>query len=130
MLEAQAEPSVGDLLRALARDTGVLIRQELRLAGTEMSAKAERVAHNAAVIATGGALALAGVLALLAAAIAGLATQLPLWASALIVGLVVMAAGYLLVNRGLSAMKRIDPLPVETINTLKADAEWAKEQVR
>jgi len=130
MLEAQAEPSVGDLLRALARDTGVLIRQELRLAGTEMSAKAERVVHSAAVIATGGALVLAGGLALLAAAIAGLATHLPLWASALSVGLVVMAAGYLLVNRGLSAMKRIDPLPVETINTLKADAEWAKEQVR
>jgi putative superfamily III holin-X len=130
MLEAQAEPSVGDLLRALARDTGVLMRQELQLASAEMTLKARKFAHNAALVATGGALALVGGLALVAALIAGLATAMPIWASALIVGLVITLAAGVLIQRGLSALKQIGPVPEVTISTLKADAAWAKEQIR
>ena len=130
MPEAQAEPSVGELLRALARDTGVLMRQELKLAGTEMTVKARRLALSTALVVIGGALALAGLMVLLAAAVAGLSAKFPVWASALIVGLLVMAVGGVFINRGLTALKRIDPLPNETIGTLKRDVEWAKEQVR
>jgi hypothetical protein len=130
MVEAQAEPSVGELLRALARDTGVLMRQELQLASAEMTLKAKTFAHNAALVATGGALALAGGMVLLAALVAGLSTVLPVWASALIVGLAVTLCAGLLIRRGLSALKQIGPVPEVTINTLKADAAWAKEQIR
>ena len=55
---------------------------------------------------------------------------MPLWASALLVGVVVAVVGYLLVRRGLEALKREDFTPRETIETLKEDQQWAKDQTR
>jgi len=54
---------------------------------------------------------------------------MPLWLSALIVGLVVIGAGYFLIQRGLSALKREDFAPRQTITSLQETATWAKEQM-
>jgi len=59
--------SLGDLLAQLSRETGVLVRKEVELATTEMTAKAREAAADAAITAAGGALAHAGLLVLLAA---------------------------------------------------------------
>jgi hypothetical protein len=79
-------------------------------------------------IGAGGALAYAGLLALMAALIIGLGQVIPMWLSALIVGLVVVGVGYMLIQRGLTALKNIDPTPRQTLETLQEDKEWAKEQ--
>jgi xanthine/uracil permease len=79
-------------------------------------------------IGAGGALAYAGLLALIAALIIGLGELIPLWLSALIVGLVVVGVGYMLIQRGLTALKQIDPKPQQTIQSLQEDKEWVKEQ--
>ncbi|MDQ3701733.1 MAG: phage holin family protein, partial [Chloroflexota bacterium] len=73
----------------------------------------------------------AGVLALLAAAVLGLAAAaaLDVWLAALIVGVVVAVIGYALVQRGLSALKRESLAPREAVESLKEDAQWAKDQV-
>jgi len=79
----------------------------------------------------GGAVAYAGFLALLAALIIGLGQLgLPWWLSALIVGLVVAAVGYFLIQRGLKSLKQEGVKPERTIETLRDDAEWAKQQVK
>jgi hypothetical protein len=57
-----------------------------------------------------------------------LALLLPLWLSALIVAIVVMAVGGLLVQRGLADLRRANLAPTRTIATLRQDVEWAKEQ--
>jgi hypothetical protein len=44
----------------------------------------------------------------------------------LIVALVTMAVGYVLVNRGVSRMRRISAAPRETIQSLKETAAWTK----
>jgi len=62
--------------------------------------------------------------------ILGLGQLLPLWLSALIVGLVVAVVGYGVLQSGVSALKRANLTPQETIETLKEDAEWAKEQTK
>jgi len=62
--------------------------------------------------------------------IIGLGQLIPMWLSALIVGLVVVGIGYMLIQSGLTALKRIDPTPRETIESLKEDKEWVKEQTR
>ena len=94
-----------------------------------MTAKASRFARHASYIAIGGAVLYAGVLALVAAAVIILeAAGLTWWASALIVGIVVALAGYLFVQRGLSALQRDNLAPTETIETLKENAAWAKGQ--
>jgi hypothetical protein len=64
-------------------------------------------------------------LVLLAAFVIGLA-QLGVtpWLSALIVSIVTMTVGYVLVNRGLTNLRRTSVAPRQTIETLKETATW------
>lgn len=131
MTQKQADNrSLGELFAELAHETGDLVRQEVQLAKTEMTQKVTSLGKDAATIGIGAALAYAGLLALLGAVIIGLANFIPLWASALLVGLLVLGIGYMMIQSGLSAIKRIDPTPRQTIETLKEDAQWAKEQTQ
>jgi len=131
MQQSKDERSLGELFGDLARDMGTLVSQEITLARTEMTAKASRVGKDIAFLAVGGMIAYAGLLAIIAAAILLLGSNgVPWWLSALIVGLVVAGIGYFLVQRGLSALKREDLTPRQTIESLKEDTQWAKEQVR
>jgi len=59
-----------------------------------------------------------------------LANFMPWWLSALLVGIVVAAIGYALVQRGMSALKKENLAPRQTMETLKEDTEWAKDQIR
>ena len=120
--------SLGELFAELAQETSRLVRQEVNLAKTEMSQKASRAGKHVGALAAGGAVAYAGLLAILAGLIVLLDEVMPLWLSAFLVGVVVALVGYLLVRRGLDALKREDLAPRETIETLKEDKEWAKDQ--
>jgi len=124
------ERSIGELFAELANETSTLVRQEVQLAKTEMTQKVTSASKHAGLLGAGGALAYAGLLAILAAVIIGLGQVIPMWLSALIVGLVVVGVGYMLVQRGLQGLKSIDPTPRQTVETLKEDTEWAKEQTR
>src|SRR5215216_3771502 len=88
-LNNKDERSLGDLFSELAADTGTLIRQEVALAQTELTAKATRVGKNVGFLAVGGAVGYAAVLAILAGIIIGLANFMPAWLAALLVGVVV-----------------------------------------
>ena len=120
--------SIGELFAELAQESATLVRQEVQLAKTEMSRKASRVGKDVGFLAAGGAVAYAGLLAILAGVIFLLGLAVPLWLSALLVGIVVAIVGYFLVKKGLDALKQEDLAPQETINTLKEDKEWAKDQ--
>lgn len=130
MQPRREERSIGELFADLASETSNLVRQEMQLAKTELTQKVSSAGKDAGLIGAGGALAYAGLLALLAAAVIGLGQLIPMWLSALIVGLVVLGVGYVLIQRGLSGLKRIDPTPRETIQTIKEDVEMVKEQTR
>ena len=129
-MQGRDERSLGELFAELAQETSTLVRQEVNLAKTEMSQKASRAGRHVGVMAAGGAVAYAGLLAILAALIVLLNNVMPLWLSALLVGIVVAVVGYLLVRRALDALKREDFAPRETIETLKEDQRWAKDQTR
>ena len=128
--QTKEDLSLGELFADLSRETSTLVRQEVELAKTEMTQKASRVGKDIGFMAVGGALAYAGLLALLAALVIGLATLgVPWWLSALLVGVVVVGIGYALIQKGLQALKRENLAPKQTIETLKEDAEWAKQQM-
>ena len=131
MQQTNDERSLGELFGDLARDMGTLVSQELALARTELTEKAARVGKEIAMLAVGGLVAYAGLLAIIAAVIVLIADRgVPLWVSALVVGLVVAGIGYLLVQRGISALKHEDLAPRQTIQSIKEDTQWVKEQVR
>jgi hypothetical protein len=129
-MQGRDDRSLGELFAELAQETSTLVRQEVNLAKVEMSEKASRAGRHAGVLAAGGALAYAGLLAILAGVIVLLNNIMPLWVSALLVGLVVAVVGYLLVRRALDALKREDFAPRQTMETLKEDQQWAKDQTR
>lgn len=121
--------SLGELFGDLSRQLTTLVRQEIDLARTEMTSKATSVGRNIGFLLAGGAVAYAGFLGLMAALVFALmAIGLPGWLAALIVGGAVALVGYLLVRRGLAALRQEDLTPHRTIQTLKEDAEWARDQ--
>jgi len=127
--QMRSDRSLGDLFGDLSKETTTLVRQEVALAKTELTQKATQVGKDVGFLAIGGAVAYAGFLAIGAAVIIALAALgLPWWLSALLVGLIVAGIGYYLVQKGLSEMRRADLTPRQTMETLKEDAEWAKEQ--
>ena len=129
-MQGRDDRSLGELFAELMQETTTLVRQEVNLAKTEMSQKASRAGKHIGALAAGGAVAYAGLLAIIAGLIVLLDEIMPLWLSALLVGVVVALVGYFLVRRGLDALKREDPATRETIETLKEDKEWAKDQTR
>jgi xanthine/uracil permease len=128
MQQSRDDRSLGELFSELAQETSTLVRQEVNLAKTEMSHKASRAGRHIGVLAAGGAVAYAGLLAILAGVIVLLDNVMPLWASALSVGVVVAVVGYLLARRAIDALKREDFAPRETVQSLKEDQQWAKDQ--
>ena len=57
MAQRSDDRSLGELFAELSRETGVLVRKEVELATTEMSAKLKSAGGHAGIIAAGGALA-------------------------------------------------------------------------
>jgi uncharacterized membrane protein YqjE len=123
-----AADRVQDLLRRLREDFAALIRSEIELAKTELQEKAKVHARGAAFIAVAVAFALLALLALLCAAIAALALVVPLWASALIVGgvllLIAACVGWLAMR---SMRKAGAPLPEEAMAEVQATVDELKE---
>jgi hypothetical protein len=130
--------SIGELIRGLATDTRELLQGEVRLAKAEMSQKAAKYVRNGASIATGGAIAFAGVITLCIAASAGLYVGLmaagldasvALWLGPLIVGIVVGVIGYALIQKGISTIKHESITPERTTQSLRETTQWMHEKV-
>jgi hypothetical protein len=129
-VQGRDDRTLGELFSELAQETSTLVRQEVNLAKTEVSQKASRVGKDVGFLAAGGVVAYAGLLAILAGVIVLLGQVIPMWLSALLVGLVVGAVGYFLIKKGLDALKKEDVAPRQTIETLKEDGQWIKDQTK
>jgi hypothetical protein len=125
------ERSLGDLFGDLSRQLSTLVRKEMELARTEVTTQARAATQDAALIGAGGALAYAGVLVLLGAVVLVLVDAgLEPWFAALLVSVIAMAIGGALIWRGREGLRTTSLAPERTIETLKEDAEWAKEQIK
>jgi hypothetical protein len=123
-----ADSSASELVKQLSEQVSRLIRDELRLAELEMTAKGKRASLGIGMLGGGGLLALYGVGCLLAAAIIGLAIAVPAWLAALIVGAAVLAAAAVVALRGKSKLSQATPVvPEQTVQSVKADVEEIKE---
>jgi hypothetical protein len=121
---------LGDLFGDLATDMGNLVRQEVTLAKAEITQKAKYVGRNVSYLVVGGAVAYAALLAIVAAIIMLLAKVMPGWGAALLVGVVIAIVGWLLIGKAMTALQQADLTPRETVETLKEDATWMKEQIK
>ena len=121
---------LGDLFGDLASEMSNLVRQEVALAKVEVSQKAKYVGKNVGYLVVGGAVAYAAMLAIIAAIIMLLDKVMPNWGAALLVGVLVGGIGWLLIGKAISALQQADVTPRQTVETLKEDATWMKQQIK
>jgi hypothetical protein len=100
----------------------------VRLAETEITQKAYRAGKNAGFVAAGGAVAYAGLLAIVAGMIMLLGRSRRPWLSAFLVGLSAAGAGSLLALKGLEALRQEGVAPRQTVETLEENREWLRDQ--
>lgn len=123
------ERPLGELFSDLVNETSNLVRSEVALAKVEFTQKAAKVGRNVGSLVIGGAVAYAALLALVAATIMGLSYAMPGWVAALIVGLIVAGVAWLLISKAITELKRTELKPQETVESLKEDAQWIKDQI-
>ena len=129
-LQMQKEDrSIGELFSELAAETGTLVRQEVSLAQAELTAKATKAGKNVGYLAAGGAVGYVGLMAIVAGIIMGLSYFIPAWLSALLVGGIIAVVSYVMVNSALSELRNMEVKPTETVESIKEDAQWLKNQV-
>jgi len=123
------ERSLGDLFSELAAETGTLVRQEVALAQAEISYKATTVGRQVGYLAVGGAIGYAALLAVLAGVIIGLSYFIPVWIAALVVGIVVGVVAFFLISSAIERLKNTNLKPEQSVESIKEDAQWLKNQV-
>ncbi len=123
-----AADRVQDLLRRLREDIAGLIHSEIDLAKTEVIEKVKMHAKAAVFVAIAVPFVLLALLAFLFGAIAALALAMPLWASALIVGGVLLLVALILAFMGLRSVRKAGaPTPDAAIVEAKATVDELKE---
>lgn len=123
--------SIAELIRGILNDLRTLVREEIALARVELREQATRA--KAAAISFGiaaGALAFAGTFLLIALAI-GVADLFnwPLWAGFLTVAVLLGIVGGVAFVSGREQLKRLNPVPEETVTTLKENSEWIAKRL-
>lgn len=115
--------SVVQLVRGLVGDVGELTRLEIELAKAEMNEKIDKIQAGAGLLGTGSVLALAGLVVLLMACVYALATQIPLWASAFVVGGIAVAIGVAVLFAGKAKIASgTNLVPHRAVHSVRADA--------
>lgn len=118
-----SEQSTGELVSRLSQELSHLVRDEMRLAQLEMSAKAKKAGLGAGLFGAAGIMALLGAGTLVACAVIALALVVDTWLAALIVGaaLLVVAGIAALVGRR-EVAQAAPPVPTETLDSVRRDA--------
>jgi hypothetical protein len=124
------ERTLRDLASSLSSDVSLLVRQEAELAKAQIDDRLKRAKKDGIALGAGGAVAYTGVLALTAAVIAALAMAMPIWLSALLVGLVLSAAGGLMLRKATTDLAHMDAVPRASVESIKTDFRVLKETVR
>ena len=123
-----------ELARAEASRVGegvlTLARQELQLAKAELSEKGRKAGAGAGLMGVAGAVALLAGGALTAFLILALDGVMPNWLGALLVGVAYAAVAAVLFTVGKRRVEEAAPLvPEQTVNSVKEDVQWAKTQI-
>jgi uncharacterized membrane protein YqjE len=123
-----ADASLGDLFGRMTNDLSTLVRKELELARVEVKEDVKQAGKAGSAL---GAAAFAGYMALLLLSFAlawGLAEIMPEGFAFLIVGVLYAIAAAVLYSNGRKKLQQVNPVPEQTVETLKEDAQWLRDQ--
>ena len=121
------ERSLSELLSEVTNEIATLFRKEVELARVETSEQVSRAAKAGGML---GAAAVIGFLDLILfsfAAAWGLAAVMPTGFAFLIVAVVFAVVAAVLVQVGRKRLANVNPVPNQTVQTVKADVQVAKD---
>ena len=125
---APDEKPVGELVSDLTSDVTTLLRQEVEIAVAELNGEARQAAKAGGLLSGG---ALSGYLSLLFGSL-GLAwlldRKLPRPLAFFAVAALHGAAAAALLTRGREELLQVDPVPEQTVETVKENVAWVKGQ--
>jgi len=131
---ANTEPGIASLVKGIVDDVGDLIKQQFQFARTEVKTDLRKSRQAGAILASGAGVATLGGLFLglmlvhllhfLASPSGADPASLPLWSCYAIVGVLFLAIGAILVGAGLKKFDSFNPLPDQTVDTLKENVQW------
>ena len=127
---AAGDRSLSDILQDTIRNVQEIMRSEVRLAKTEIREEAAKAKASTLLLGAGAITAIFAVLFLLLAGVYALALVIPLWAAALIVGAALAVVASIVLTAGMRRFKQIHPTPERTVETIKENVEWAKQQAK
>jgi len=126
----ERDRSVAEVMQDIVANVQQIIRSEVLLAKTEVKEEARRAAKAGQLLAGGAALAFYALGFLLLFCVYALATAIAAWAAALIVALGLGIIAAVLLRIGIKRIREVSPAPQKTIETVKENVRWAKNQVK
>jgi len=124
------DESIGALIGEVAGDISKLFRQEVALAKAELKDSAVKAGKAGGMLAGAGFAGYMVAVLLSLALVFALGAVMPLGWAAVLVAIIWAVVGGVLYAIGRNRMKDIDPVPRQTVETLREDAQWAREQTR
>jgi len=124
------ERSFMDVMQDILRNVQEIVRSEVRLAKTELREEVVKAKTSGVLLGAGSMAAIYSVLFLLLMAMFALMLVMPSWAAALTVAAVLAIFSTVALSAGLKRMKQITPAPPRTVETIKENVEWVKQQTK
>jgi F0F1-type ATP synthase assembly protein I len=121
------ERSLSALLSDVTTEIATLFRKEVELAKAETTDQVSRAAKAGAMLGAGAVVGLVALILVAFAAAWGLAEVVPTGVAFLIVGVVFGIVAAVLASAGKKKMAAVDPVPTQTVGTLKTDVQVAKD---
>lgn len=123
--------STGELVKQLSEQTTTLVRKEIELAKAELSQKGKTAGEGAGMFGGAAVIGLLALATLTTMIVALLDKAMDLWIAALIVTVVYGAIAAVLAMKGKDRVKKgMPPAPEQTVETVKEDVQWAKNQAK
>jgi uncharacterized membrane protein YqjE len=122
--------SVPEVLQDIVGNIEEIIRSEFRLAKAEVKQEASEAAPPLKMIVVGAAIGFYALGFLLFTLVMGLATVVATWLAALIVGAVLGLIALVLITTASKRLKQVNKVPERTIESMKENVQWAKNQIK
>lgn len=120
--------SLSELISGVVENLQNIVRYEVQLAKTEITDEAKTAGRGIAMLAVAAVVGIYAVGLFLLTAVWALATQVDRWLAALIVAVVVTVVAGILAMVGKKRLDEFNPKPEQTIESVKEDIEWVKQQ--
>lgn len=128
-IDVRDDTSLGDLFARLTADLSKLVRDEVELAKVEINETVSNARTAGVSFGAAGVLGLMAFVLLSFAAAWGLAEVVATGVAFLIVGGAYGLVALALVALGRQRLKAVKPVPEQTVETIKEDVAWAKQQM-